>query len=65
MCAKKYGEVGSKGFILTKCRLKSIEPLTHGFLLILAFLLDLEPVAMPGFATTPQRHLVNIMIMYL
>lgn len=62
---RKNMQVGSKGFILTKRGLQSIEPLTHGFLLILAFLLDLEPVAMPGFATTPQRHLVKIMIMYL
>jgi hypothetical protein len=31
------------------------EPLIHGFRsLVTALMLDLEPVAMPGFATTPR-----------
>ena len=48
--------VGPKGSVLIWLLPHSIEPLTHGFLLSpanLALLSDLEPVAMPGFATTP------------
>jgi hypothetical protein len=51
--------VGPKGSVLMWLLPQSFEPLTHGFLLLLlssdnlALLSDLEPVAMPGFATTP------------
>ena len=50
--------VGPKGSVLMWLLPQSFERLTHGFLLLLssdnlALLSDLEPVAMPGFATTP------------
>ena len=50
--------MGPKGSVLMWLLPQSFEPLTHGFLLLLssdnlALLSDLEPVAMPGFATTP------------
>ena len=40
------------------------EPLIHGYhsLSPSPYYLDLEPVAMPGFATTPQVHRSGVMI---
>jgi hypothetical protein len=58
--------MGPKGVVLIVIKSLSIEPLTYGYLQdIPALFFDLEPVAMPGFATTPCDIAVMVIDPYL